>query len=87
MSDAPPPGSTVDWRSVDNWFLRECGKTPAEVDGMTLSEIAVALEKSGPKPAYGGQMDNAALQAYAEHWRSMTLKERLIEGARELGAI
>lgn len=75
----------MDWERIDSSIFREQGVTPAEVDRMTLAEIAVCLEESGPRPIHGSHVSDSDREDYRRRWAAMTHKERLREGARELG--
>jgi hypothetical protein len=60
---------------MDRGLMEMIGKTPEELDGMTLAEIAVAcIDPSKPE---GHDTTEAELVAYAHWWQSLTPEEKL----------
>lgn len=55
------------------------GKTPEELDKMTLSEIAVGAINA--EEANGQKMTQGQIQAYLHWWKNLTPEERLFAEA------
>ncbi len=76
----------IDWWAVDKSLLDNHGITPRQVDGMTMSEISLALEEAGPRPFAGlGQLQTE--EEYLRsvlHWQSLSEREKLLYAAGRL---
>ena len=69
----------IDWWHIDGVLLHEHGIKPAEADQMTLSEIALALER--PRPS-SDNLSYAEINERLGSWRKLTPKEKLLYGRR-----
>jgi hypothetical protein len=67
----------IDWWYLDQVLLANHGITPLDADGMTLSEIALALEE--PRRG-GGNMSEQEIQGRIDRWRRLTPREKLLQG-------
>lgn len=78
---APRP---VDWPRVDRALCEMYHMTPAEVDALTYSEIAVMLmDGRGRAPSGVRQMSDQEIVAEARRWRALTPAQRLEDARRQ----
>lgn len=71
------PGLPIDWWKIDQSIAENCHVMPAQIDQMTLSEIACLLDTSrrgGDRPSLGDENLDASIR----RWQQMTPRERLI---------
>lgn len=73
--ESAPPGPPVTWDRIDRSLMELIGKTPEQIDAMTLPEIAVAcLDPEGKDEA---DLVPTDAQVYLDWWVSLTPEQRL----------
>lgn len=69
----------MDWATVFRGLMEMLGKTAAELNKMTLSEICVATIDI-EKEVKGEKYDEADTMAYFEWWESLTDEDKIRYG-------
>lgn len=69
----------IDWEKIDSFLMREHKLRPWEIDALTLSEIALYLEKN---PGRSATMSHDEISRRVTRWLGLTAREKLESGRR-----